>query len=44
MAVQLLGLCASAAGALGLIPGQGTKNPTSHLVWPKKKKVFIIEI
>ena len=36
LAMQCLGLCASAAGGMGLVPGQGTKIP--HAVQPKKKK------
>ena len=34
--VQWLRLCASNAGVMGLIPGQGTKIP-HELVWPKNK-------
>ena len=34
--VQWLGLRASTAGGVGLIPGQGTK--IMHVVWQKKKK------
>ena len=37
LAVQWLGLHASAAGDMGLIPGQGTKIPCLT-VWPKRKK------
>ena len=35
--VQWLRLCASNAGVMGLIPGQGTKIP-HELVWPKNKQ------
>ena len=38
LAVQWLGLRASTAGGMGLIPGRETKIPTCHVVWPKKKK------
>ena len=34
--VQWLGLCASTAGAAGLIPGQGAKTP--HAMWFSGKK------
>ena len=34
MAVQWLRLCTSNAGAVGSIPGWGTKIP--HATWPKK--------
>ena len=36
--VQWLRLCASTAGGVGSVPGQGTKTPTCHMTWPKKKK------
>ena len=35
LVVQWLGLCASTAGGMGAIAGQGTK--ILHAVWPKKK-------
>ena len=37
MVVQCLGLCASATGGLGSIPGQGSKIPHATQ-WGKKKK------
>ena len=36
-AAQWLGLCASTAGSLGSIPGQGNQDPASHTVEPKKE-------
>ena len=36
LVVQWLRLCASTAGGLGLIPGQGTKIP--HATWHNQKK------
>ena len=36
MEVQWLGLCASTAGDMGSIPGQGTKIP--HAVWHGQKQ------
>ena len=36
MEVQWLGLCASTAGGMGSIPGQGTKIP--HAVWHGQKQ------
>ena len=41
LAVQWLGLCASKAGSLGLIPHWGTKIPASGTA-KKKKKEYII--
>ena len=38
LAVQWLGLCASAAGGTGLIPGRGTKIPHAVQHGQKKKK------
>ena len=40
LAVQWLGLCASTAGGMGLIPGQGTEilQATQHGQKQKKKK------
>ena len=45
LAVQWLGLLALTAKGPGLIPGEGTQipqatwqYPTSHMVWPKKRK------
>ena len=38
LAFQWLGLCTLAAEGPSLIPGQGTKNHTSHVVQPKPKK------
>ena len=37
--VQWLGSCASTEGGLGLNPGWGTKDPTSHVAQPKKEKI-----
>ena len=36
LVVQWLRLCASSAGSMGSIPGQGTKIP--HAMWRGKKK------
>ena len=36
MAVQWLGRCASTAGGMGLIPGEGTK--ILHATWSGQKK------
>ena len=36
LVIQWLRLCASNAGAMGLIPGRGAK--ISHAVWPKNKQ------
>ena len=38
LVVQWLRLCASNAGVVGLIPGQGTKIPDAALCGQKKKK------
>ena len=38
LAVQWLGLCASVAGGMGSIPGQGTKIPHATRYGQKKKK------
>lgn len=38
--VQWLRLCVSKARAVSSIPGWGTKIPTCHEVWPKKKVVL----
>ena len=38
LAVQWLGLCASTAGGLGSIPGQGTEVPQVSVQGKKKKK------
>ena len=38
LAVQWLRLCASTAGAVGLIPGWGTKIPRAAQCGPTKKK------
>ena len=37
LVVQWLVLCAVTVKGLGSIPGQGTKDPTSHVAQPKKK-------
>ena len=37
LVVQWLRLPASNAGDTSSIPGWGTKIPTCHVVWPKKK-------
>ena len=38
LAVQWLGLCASVAAGLGLIPGWGIKIPQAHGMWCSQKK------
>ena len=43
LAVQWLGLCASAAGGMGLIPGLGSTIPYT-LWWGQKKKVYVNKI
>ena len=41
LAVQWLRLHISSAEGTDSIPGQGAKDPTCHVAWPKKKKLFI---
>ena len=36
LVVQWLGLYAFTAEGLGSVPGQGTKDPICHMVWPKQ--------
>ena len=38
LVVQWLRLHAATAEGIGSIPGQGTKIPMCHVVWPKKEK------
>ena len=38
LVVRQLRFCASTAGGVGSVPGQGTKTPTCHTTWPKRKK------
>ena len=40
LAVQWLRLHISSAEGTDSIPGQGAKDPTCHVAWPKKKKAF----
>ena len=44
LAVQWLGLLASTAGGLGLIPGRGTKIPQAARCGQKKKKQKTIDL
>ena len=37
LVAQWLGLCALTVKGPGSIPGQGTKDPMSHVAQPKKK-------
>ena len=37
--VQWLGLCASTAGGMGSVPGQGTKNPQAVWCGQEQKQV-----
>ena len=42
--VQWLGLWAFTAGGTGFDPWLGNQDPTSHVVWPKKKKKCVYYI